>query len=177
MIPSKVRHVVIHLKYRIAWNRQENITCKWIFAFLKIEMLKKYLSAVKRIGKRFVIKGILNRKIGSSGRPSGFTIKDYHRLKMTFLKFIRKLKKSRSVKEMGSLSKICGKNIFCDQQKFTFKTVILNLWSSFIVEPMWWPEPTFLINASLITNVCPILFTAERNAFNFFYFKISKFHL
>ena len=62
---------------------------KWIFSILKIEMLKTSLSDMKRIGQRFVIKGILNRKIGS-GRPRTSTIKHDHMLKMTVLKGRRK---------------------------------------------------------------------------------------
>ena len=65
---------------------RDNITYKWNF---EIEKVKKPLSAVKRIGQRFVIKAILNRKVGSA-RPRGYTIKHDHRLKMTVLKGIRK---------------------------------------------------------------------------------------
>ena len=100
------------------------MTYKLIFAILKIEILKTSLSAVKRIGQRFVIKGKLNRKIGS-GRPRTSTIKHNHTLKMTVLKGIRKrlfstakinsfsrLTKSRIVKEIRFLSKINGKKMF-----------------------------------------------------------------
>ena len=106
-------------------------------------MLTTSLSAMKRIGHRFVIKGTLNRK-GGSGRPRASIIKHNHRLKMTVLKGIRKrllstakrnsfsrLTKSKRVKEKVFLSKTCGKHVFCGQQKFFFKTVILSLWSSF----------------------------------------------
>ena len=65
------------------------MTYNWIFAILKIEMSKTSDSAVKRIGKRFVTKDTLNRKV-CSVRPSTFKIKHDHRLKMTFLKGIRK---------------------------------------------------------------------------------------
>ena len=49
----------------------------------KIKKVKKYLSAVKRIGQGFVMKGTLNRKVGSSC-PNSSTIKPDHRLKMIF---------------------------------------------------------------------------------------------
>ena len=62
---------------------------KWIFVIWKIEILKTSVSAVKRIGQRFVIKDTLNRKV-SSGHPIAFTIKDDHRPKMTVLNGIRK---------------------------------------------------------------------------------------
>ena len=92
MTPSKVRqHLDEHLKHRIAWKRQENMTYKWIFAILKIEMLKTSLSAVKRIGKMFVIEGTFNRKIGYGGSiASTSTIKHDNRLKITVFKGIRK---------------------------------------------------------------------------------------
>ena len=65
------------------------MTYKLIFAILKTEMVKTSLSAVKRIGERFEIKGTVNRKFGS-GRPRASTIKDDHWLKMTVLNDIRK---------------------------------------------------------------------------------------
>ena len=101
-------------------------------------MLKKSLSAAKRIRQRFVIKGTLNRKVGS-GHPRASTTKLDHRLKMTVLKGIRKLllskakiqnskknrffrlTKSKRVKEMGFLSKICGKKVFCVNISFPLK--------------------------------------------------------
>ena len=64
------------------------MTYKWILAILKTEMFKTSVSAVKRIGQRFVIKSTLNRKVGSS-RPRAPTIKHEHRLKMTLLKGIK----------------------------------------------------------------------------------------
>ena len=59
------------------------MTYKWIFAILKI--LKTSVSAVTRIGKSFVIKGILNRKFGS-GRPRASKIKKDHSLKINVSK-------------------------------------------------------------------------------------------
>ena len=62
MVPSNVRQYFDeHLKNRIAGKREENKIYKWIFAILKIEMLKTPTSSVKRIEQRFVIKGTLNR--------------------------------------------------------------------------------------------------------------------
>ena len=58
---------------------------KLIFAILKIEKVKTFLSVVKRIGQIFEIKGTLNRKVGP-GRPGTSTIKHDHRLKMAVLK-------------------------------------------------------------------------------------------
>ena len=160
---------------------QENMTYKWIFAILKI--LKTSVSAVTRIGKSFVIKGILNRKFGS-GRPRASKIKHNHRLKMTILNCMRKCILSTSKIQKSK------KKFFCQiekiqknekkwefyqkyvEKKVSFKTVILSLQFSFIVEPLGQPEQTFLFNVPLITNVCPILFTAERIVFTFFYFKI-----
>ena len=52
-------------------KRQENMTYKWIFAILKIEMLKTCFSPVKIIKCRLVIKATLNRKISSSS-ANGF---------------------------------------------------------------------------------------------------------
>ena len=82
---------------------------------------------MKIIGKRVVIKCKLNRKVGSD-RPRDFTIKYDHMPKMTVLKGIKKLllttakpnyfstlTKSRRVKEMGFLSKLWGKYVFCGQ--------------------------------------------------------------
>ena len=43
---------------------------------------------MKTIGQRFVIKGTLNRKVGS-GRPRAVTIKHDHMLKMPVLKGIK----------------------------------------------------------------------------------------
>ena len=62
---------------------------KWIFAILKIKVLKTSLSAVKRIGKRFVIKGKLIMKVGS-GYPRASTIKHDHMLTINVLEGIRK---------------------------------------------------------------------------------------
>ena len=76
-------------KNRIAGLRQENITYKSIFAILKIENVKTPLSAVKRFGGRFEIKGTVNRKVGS-GRPRAFKIKDDHRVEMTILNVRKK---------------------------------------------------------------------------------------
>ena len=128
------------------------MTYKWIFAVLKVEMLKTSIPAVKRIGQRFFIKRTLNRKIGS-GRPRVSTIKYNHMLKITVLKGIRKrllstakrnsfskLTKSRRVKEIRFSSKICRKTVFCGQPKLSFKTVILSMWYSFIVESLGRPE-------------------------------------
>ena len=78
---------------------------------------------------------------------------------------------------MGLLSKYVEKNVFCGQQKFYFKTVILSMWSSFIVEALVRPQQTFLFNVLLITNLCPTLLPAERDVLSIFYFKILKFHL
>ena len=65
------------------------MTYKWIFEILKIQMLERSFSAVKRIGQRFVIEGTLNRKVGYS-HPRAHTKKHNHRLKITVLKGIRK---------------------------------------------------------------------------------------
>ena len=65
------------------------MTYKWMFAILKIEMLKISLSAVKGIGRRSVIKGTLNGKVGP-GRPRTSTTKHDHRLKMSILKGTKK---------------------------------------------------------------------------------------
>ena len=54
-----------------------------------MEMLKTSVSAVKKIGQRFVIKGILNRKFGS-GRPRTSAIKYDYRLERTVLMCVRK---------------------------------------------------------------------------------------
>jgi len=62
---------------------------------LKIKKVKTSLSAVKRIGQRFEIKGTVNRK-ARSGHPRASTIKHNHRLIMTFLKVIRKRLLSRA---------------------------------------------------------------------------------
>ena len=62
-----------------------------------MEKVETSLSAVKRIGKRFEIKGTLNRKVGS-GQPRAFKIKYNYRFEMTVLKGIRKslLSKAKS---------------------------------------------------------------------------------
>ena len=79
MNPSEVRkHLDEHVKIKL----QENMTYKWNS---EIKKVKTYLSTVKRIGQRFVIKDTVNRKVGS-GRPRASTIKHHHRLKMTVLK-------------------------------------------------------------------------------------------
>ena len=88
-------------------------------------MLKTSLSAVKRIGQRFVIKGTLTTEV-SSDRP-----RDNKAQPQTVLKGIRKpllstaktnsfskLEKSRKVKEIGFLSKICGKIVLYGQKSF-----------------------------------------------------------
>ena len=87
MIPRKVK-VDEYLKNGIAWKRQKNMIYKWIFEILKIEKVKTLLSAVKKIGKRFVTKGTSNRKVGS-GHLRASTIKLDHRLKMNILKGMR----------------------------------------------------------------------------------------
>ena len=148
-------------------------------------MLKASTSSVRRIGQMFVIKDTLNRKV-SSGRPRASKIEDDHRLKMNVLKSIRKhllstakinyfsrLTKPRRVMGKEFLSKICGKNVFCGQQTFSLTTVILSLWSSFIVEAPGRPKRNFLFNVPLIPNRFLILFTAERNVFTFFLFQNS----
>ena len=96
-------------------------------------MLKTSLSAVKRIGKRFVIKDTLNRKVGY-GRPRAFTIKDDHRLKMTVLKGIRKRllstakNKNRTKKFFFQTEKIQKRVQKCDfYQKYVEKCF---LWST-----------------------------------------------
>ena len=66
-------------------KKSGKIAYKLNLATLKIEMFKTFLSAVKRIGQRFVIKGTLNRKVGS-GRPRASTIKNDHKDKTTVLK-------------------------------------------------------------------------------------------
>ena len=68
-------------------------------------------------------------------------------------------------------------NFFNAQQTFSydsskFKQVILSLWSSFIVEALGKPEPTFPFTGSLISNLCPNFFAAERNVFILSIFKI-----
>ena len=83
-------------------KRQENMTYRWIFAILKIEMLKTSLSAVKRIGQRYVIKGTLNWKVGSC-HPIHSTTKHEHRLKMTVLNkktFVEHRKHSKQQREI-----------------------------------------------------------------------------
>ena len=70
---------------------------------------------------------------------------------MTVLKGIRKrllitakrkknstLTKCRKIKKIGFLSKKCRKIVYCGQQKFSFKAVILSLWS--FVEALGRPE-------------------------------------
>ena len=155
------------------------------------EILKQ--EKVKIIGQRFVIKGTLNRKVCSSC-PRASTINEDHRLKMTILKenfcwpqehfFHIFLIKSHFLHSSGFFQ--CRKRfyflflIFAVLNKcflISFKIVILSLWSSFIVEALWRPEPTFMFNVPLIINICSILFTAERDVFNFSIFKISKIHL
>ena len=83
MIPSKVRHLDERFKNRIAWKRQENMTYRWIFAIFEIKMFKTSLSAVKRIGQRFVIRHI---ELESSFRSPQSLHNKSHRLKMTVLK-------------------------------------------------------------------------------------------
>ena len=58
---------------------------KWIFAILKLEKVKTFLSVVKRIRQIFEIKGTVNRKVGS-GLPRVSTIKDDHRLEMNVVR-------------------------------------------------------------------------------------------
>ena len=171
------------------------MTYKWIFTILKIEKVKTFLSAVKRIRQRFEIKGTVNMKVRWC-RPRAFTIKDNHRLKMTvfeeykktFVEHSKKFKtakrnslsrltKSRRVKETIFLSKKCEFFFFCGQKKFSFKTVISSLWSSFIVKALGRHEQTFMFTVPLISNLCLIVFTAERNVFTFSIFKIVKIHL
>ena len=108
-------------------------------------MLKTLFLVVKRIGQRFVIKDILDRKVGSD-RPRSFPdFKHDHRLKMTVLKGIRKcllsnqkfktakpnsfsrLKKSRRVKEMGFLSRICGKTFSVVNRCFPLRQLFMVL--------------------------------------------------
>ena len=92
MISSKVRkHIEEHLKKLIAGKREENLTYRWIFAILKIEMWKTPASSLKIIGQSFVIKGTLNRKV-SSVRSGASTIKNDHRLKIS-KKFYQKKRK------------------------------------------------------------------------------------
>ena len=111
MTPIKVRkHLDEHFKIRITWKhtkiwfevdfcnfenrkfknriavlRQDNMTYKWIFAILKIEKLKTFLSAVKRIGQMLKVTGTVNSKTGT--RVS--TIENNNSLKITFLNGIR----------------------------------------------------------------------------------------
>ena len=98
-------------------RKRRKHNCKWIFAILKIKVLKTPFLVVKRIRKRFLIKDTLNMKVGS-GHHRAPTIKHDHRLKMTVLNGIRKrllstakrnsfsrLTKSRRVKEMGFYQK------------------------------------------------------------------------
>ena len=56
---------------------------KWIFVIWKIEILKTSVSAVKRIGQRFVIKDTMNRKVRCY-LPRASTIKQDHILKIDF---------------------------------------------------------------------------------------------
>ena len=90
------------------------MTYKWIFAILKIEKLKIFLSAVKRIGQMLKVTGTVNSKTGT--RVS--TIENNNSLKITFLKrllstakcnCLPRFTKFRRVNETGFLSKICGK--------------------------------------------------------------------
>ena len=54
----------------------------------------------------------------------------------------------------------------------SFKTVILSLWSSFIVEVLGWSKGTFLFTVA--SNLCPNKFTAEKVVFTIFYFQSCK---
>ena len=72
------------------------------------------------------------------------------------MKCFFKIDKIQKSEKTGFLSKICGKNVFCGQQKFSFKTVILSLWSYFSVEALGRPQSTLLFNAPLITNLFQI---------------------
>ena len=71
----------------------------------------------------------------------------------------------------GFFIKNMKKKVFCGQEKFSFKIVILTLWSSFIVKALGRPQRTFLFNVPLITNICLFLFTAKKDV-SLFYFKI-----
>ena len=151
-------------------------------------MLKTSLSGVKRIGQMLVINGTLNRKVGS-GRHRTSTVK----LKMTVLKGIRKrllstpniqnskkklfsqIEKIQKSEGNGIFIKSVWKNVFYGQQKIFLQDSHFK--PHLIVEALGRPEQTFLFNMPLITNLCPILFTAKRDVFNISIFKIAKIHL
>ena len=129
MSPRKVRrNLTKKLKHRIAILQQSNLTYKRISQFWKKKKVKTCLSAVKRIGQRFEIKGTVSKKTGSV-QPRYSTMKDDHMLKITVLKdrkktlddhskqfktakgnFFSRVKISIKMKEMEFSSKIC---VFC----------------------------------------------------------------
>ena len=131
------------------------------------------------------IKGTWNRKVSS--------IKYDHKLEITVLKDYKKtffphlFDKSSFAFTLLDYVNLDKKIIillfwivYCVQQTFFlrfFITVILNIWSYFSVEALGWSEPTFMFTVPLIPNLFPILFTAERNVFTFYIFKIAKLHL
>ena len=159
---------------------------KWNF---EIKKVNTFLSAVKRIGQKFVFKDTLNRKV-RSGRPRVATIKEDHRLKITVLKeifcwpqkiffyiFLIKIPFPSLfwiilIKKKNFFSLFWILAVLNKRFAIVFKTVILSLWSCFIVEARGRPELTFRFNMRLITNICLILFTTETDVFNISIFKI-----
>ena len=127
--------------------------------------------------------------INRSGRPTASTIKDDHRLKMTVLKenvcwlqktffpqIFDKNTISFTVQDCINLEKEFLITVLNKHFLIPFKTVILSLWSSFIMEALKWLELIFLFNVPLITNLYPILFTVEVDVFSISIFTIAKIH-
>ena len=100
------------------WVQQNNITklkqiCLFIYPFI-YKCFKKFTHVHSSVRKNIFLLYTGVQKYESTTKIT---------------KFFSRLTKSRRVKEMGFLSKICGKKYFCGQQKFSFKTDILSRWA------------------------------------------------
>ena len=142
----------------------------------------KPLSVVKKIGQRFVIKGTLNRKV-CSVRSRSFTIKHDHRLKMTVLKSIRKCllstPKIQSSKKTERQNAEDWKkwNYYQNYVEEMFSVVNKHfpLRQSFYGPLLLWKSSGNKNELSCsITNLCPIIFIADRATFTFFQTIICK---
>ena len=158
-------------------------------------MLKISISALKRIMQRFVIKGHVNQESWFCSHQSfhkkaqqqalNDCFEGYKKTFVFFLlfcwrtpkifikKFFFQIDKIQMDEGTGNFNKNMQKYIFCGQQKFTSNTAILSLRASYIVASPGRPEETLQLDVPLITNLCPILFSAERDFFNIYISKIA----